>query len=83
MQATLARGGHYDKNYCFTFELENGLIKRVREYMDTQRGAPGSVHRPRCERGSSSQAGVMSKMTHGSLRRPVMPPSWSFAGRKK
>ena len=39
MQATLAHGGHYDNDYCFIFELENGLIKRVREYMDTQRGA--------------------------------------------
>jgi ketosteroid isomerase-like protein len=39
MQATLAHGGHYDNDYCFIFELENGLIKRVREYMDTLRGA--------------------------------------------
>jgi uncharacterized protein len=39
MQATLAHGGHYDNDYCFIFELENRLIKRVREYMDTQRGA--------------------------------------------
>ncbi len=39
MQATLAHGGHYDNDYCFIFELENGLIERVREYMDTQRGA--------------------------------------------
>lgn len=39
LRATLAHGGHYDNDYCFIFELENGLIKRVREYMDTQRGA--------------------------------------------
>lgn len=39
MQATLAHGGHYDNDYCFVVELDNGLIKRVREYMDTQRGA--------------------------------------------
>jgi uncharacterized protein len=38
-QATLAHGGHHDNDYCFIFELENGLIKRVREYMDTHRGA--------------------------------------------
>ncbi|TYB64235.1 nuclear transport factor 2 family protein [Nonomuraea sp. PA05] len=37
--ATLSHGGHYDNEYCFVFELESGLIKRVREYMDTQRGA--------------------------------------------
>ena len=39
MQATLANGGHYDNDYCFVFEMDDGLIKRVREYMDTQRGA--------------------------------------------
>jgi ketosteroid isomerase-like protein len=39
MGATLAHGGHYDNDYCFVFEMEEGLIKRVREYMDTQRGA--------------------------------------------
>src|ERR1022692_4617784 len=39
MQATLAHGGRYDNDYCFIFELEDGLIKRVREYMDTHRGA--------------------------------------------
>jgi ketosteroid isomerase-like protein len=39
MQATLAHGGHYDNDYYFVFELEGRLIKRVREYMDTQRGA--------------------------------------------
>jgi uncharacterized protein len=39
LRATLAHGGHYDNEYCFVFELEEGRIKRVREYMDTQRGA--------------------------------------------
>lgn len=39
MEATLAHGGHYENDYCFVFELEGGLIKRVREYMDTKRGA--------------------------------------------
>jgi uncharacterized protein len=39
IQATLAHGGRYDNDYCFIFEMDNGLIKRVREYMDTQRGA--------------------------------------------
>ena len=39
LRATLAHGGHYDNEYCLVFELEQGLIKRVREYMDTQRGA--------------------------------------------
>jgi hypothetical protein len=39
MRATLANGGHYDNDYCFIFEMEDGRIRRVREYMDTQRGA--------------------------------------------
>ena len=39
MRATLASGGHYDNDYCFIFELDDGRIRRVREYMDTQRGA--------------------------------------------
>jgi len=39
MQATLASGGHYDNDYCFIFELRDGRIHRVREYMDTRRGA--------------------------------------------
>lgn len=44
MQATLAHGGHYENDYCFVFELEDGLIRRVREYMDTQRGAAWFDH---------------------------------------
>ena len=39
LRGTLAHGGHYDNDYCFIFELEQGLITRVREYMDTPRGA--------------------------------------------
>jgi ketosteroid isomerase-like protein len=39
LRATLAHGGHYDNEYCFIFDMENGLIKRIREYMDTLRGA--------------------------------------------
>lgn len=37
-QATLSNGRHYDNDYCFFFELRDGRIPRVREYMDTQRG---------------------------------------------
>ncbi len=37
-QATLAGGKLYDNDYCFFFELRDGLIWRVREYMDTLRG---------------------------------------------
>ncbi len=37
MQAKLANGKLYDNDYCFFFELEDGRIRRVREYMDTQR----------------------------------------------
>ena len=37
MQARLAGGKLYDNDYCFFFEFEDGRIRRVREYMDTQR----------------------------------------------
>ncbi|MDT0306217.1 nuclear transport factor 2 family protein [Streptomyces sp. DSM 44917] len=37
MTATLADGGQYANDYCFVFELRDGLIHRVREYMDTAR----------------------------------------------
>jgi ketosteroid isomerase-like protein len=37
MRAILANGGSYDNDYCFVFELEGNLIRRVREYMDTRR----------------------------------------------
>ena len=38
LQATLANGRHYDNDYCFVVETRDGLIHRMREYMDTQRG---------------------------------------------
>jgi uncharacterized protein (TIGR02246 family) len=38
MQATLADGKAYDNDYCFIFELKDGRIHRVREYMDTLKG---------------------------------------------
>jgi ketosteroid isomerase-like protein len=38
MRATLANGNAYRNDYCFIFVLRNGLIHRVREYMDTARG---------------------------------------------
>jgi ketosteroid isomerase-like protein len=38
MRATLADGKAYDNDYCFVFELKDGLIHRVREYMDTLKG---------------------------------------------
>jgi len=36
--ATLASGRHCDDDDCFVFELREGRIARVREYMDTQKG---------------------------------------------
>ena len=45
-RATLAHGGHYDNDYCFVIELEDGRIRRVREYMDTQRGATWFATQP-------------------------------------
>jgi ketosteroid isomerase-like protein len=38
MQATLAGGNAYHNDYCFIFQLRDGLIHRVREYMDTAKG---------------------------------------------
>jgi ketosteroid isomerase-like protein len=38
IQAMLANSRTYDNDYCFIFELRDGLIARVREYMDTQKG---------------------------------------------
>jgi ketosteroid isomerase-like protein len=38
MRATIMDGATYDNDYCLVFELEGGQIRRVREYMDTQRG---------------------------------------------
>jgi ketosteroid isomerase-like protein len=38
MTAILANGNHYTNDYCFVFELRDGLIHRVREYMDTAKG---------------------------------------------
>lgn len=38
MTATLANGNPYTNDYCLVFELRDGLIHRVREYMDTARG---------------------------------------------
>jgi ketosteroid isomerase-like protein len=38
LRATLATGNAYENDYCFILELEDGLIGRVREYMDTAKG---------------------------------------------
>lgn len=38
MRARLANGRAYDNDYCFLFEVADGRIRRVREYMDTRRG---------------------------------------------
>lgn len=38
IQAMLANGRKYDNDYCFIFELRDGRIARMREYMDTQKG---------------------------------------------
>jgi ketosteroid isomerase-like protein len=33
----LANGKDYENEYCFVFEVEAGKIRRVREYVDTQK----------------------------------------------
>jgi ketosteroid isomerase-like protein len=32
-----AKGRVYENEYCFVFELEGGKIRRIREYVDTQK----------------------------------------------
>jgi uncharacterized protein len=32
-----ARGKQYENEYCFVFEIEGGKIRRIREYVDTQK----------------------------------------------
>lgn len=38
MRARLADGRLYENDYCFVFELQDGLIAVMREYMDTAKG---------------------------------------------
>jgi ketosteroid isomerase-like protein len=38
LQATLAGGQRYDNDYCFIFEMRDGRISVMREYMDTAKG---------------------------------------------
>ena len=33
----LANGRDYENEYCFIYEIEGGKIRRVREYVDTQK----------------------------------------------
>ncbi|KAB2351475.1 nuclear transport factor 2 family protein [Actinomadura rudentiformis] len=49
MSATLANGNTYVNDYCFVFELRDGLIHRVREYMDTARGHRMVFGETRCD----------------------------------
>jgi uncharacterized protein len=33
----VSNGKFYENEYCFVFEVENGKIRRIREYVDTQK----------------------------------------------
>ncbi len=33
----VSNGKQYENEYCFVFELENGKVRRIREYLDTQK----------------------------------------------
>jgi ketosteroid isomerase-like protein len=33
----VSNGKQYENEYCFVFELEDGKIRRIREYVDTQK----------------------------------------------
>jgi ketosteroid isomerase-like protein len=36
-KAKVINGKTYENEYCFVFEIENGKIRRIREYTDTQK----------------------------------------------
>ena len=36
-KAKVSNGKSYENEYCFVFEVENGKIRRIREYTDTQK----------------------------------------------
>jgi len=36
-RAKVSNGKSYENEYCFVFELEGGKIRRIREYVDTQK----------------------------------------------
>ena len=38
-RSTAANGRSYENEYCFVFAFENGRIRAVREYVDTQKAA--------------------------------------------
>jgi ketosteroid isomerase-like protein len=38
LSATLPNGRSYVNDYCFVFEIKDGCIWRIREYMDTRGG---------------------------------------------
>jgi ketosteroid isomerase-like protein len=51
MTATPANGNHYADDSCFVFELQEGRVHRVREYMDTLVRTAWSSARDRNESG--------------------------------
>lgn len=56
--ATLAGGNPYANDYCFVFELRDGLVHRVREYVDTARLERAVLGGPAPAEPPSSQARV-------------------------
>ena len=38
LSATLPNGRSYVNDYCFVYEVHNGKVRRIREYMDTRGG---------------------------------------------
>ncbi|XKH10382.1 nuclear transport factor 2 family protein [Novosphingobium sp. BL-52-GroH] len=54
LRAKLVHGGDYDQFYCWTFDLADGAITEIREYIDTAYGMEknGQVGRPAIERHS-------------------------------
>ncbi len=38
LRSTLPNGGQYDNEYCFLVTVQDGLLHRIREHLDTHRG---------------------------------------------
>jgi hypothetical protein len=70
VEATLANGNHYANDYCLVIELEDGLVHRVREYVDPARG-----HR-------TASVELPSRRTR-SGRDPARPPRRTLRRRPK
>jgi ketosteroid isomerase-like protein len=69
LQAKLVNGRHYDNDYCFIFEIRDGKVASMREYMDTQRGA-------KCIFGDEPIHELAELMSVDRRKEAMTPESW-------